>query len=70
MLIWLCYYNAIESTTIIAEQRDPRPQQMKTRPNTTAVDTETKEKKNLLTFRTPLVDRDFQQDTLTSTANP
>lgn len=41
---------------------------MKISPNTTAVDTKAKEE-NVLTLGRTQVDRDFQQDTLTSTAN-
>ena len=59
----------IESTAIAAQLYKPRLQQMKTRPNSAAVDTETKEE-NLLTITKPQVGRDLQRDTLISTVNP
>ena len=42
---------------------------MRTNPNSGAIDTGTKEEK-LLTFRRLPVDRDLQQESLASTANP
>jgi len=45
----------MEST---AEQHNPRLQQMRTSPNTEAMDAETKEEK-LLTLGMPLVDKDL-----------
>jgi len=59
----------MESTAIIAEWHNPGLQQTRTSPNAAAVDTETNEEK-LLTFSRPLVGKDLQQDTLTTSANP
>jgi len=42
---------------------------MRTSPNATAIDAETKEE-NLLTFKRPQAGRDLQQDTHASTDNP
>jgi len=55
----------MESTAIIVEWHNPRPQQTRTSPNAAAADTETKKLK-LLTFGRPQVHRDLPQDTLTS----
>ena len=54
-------YNTIESTAKTAEQQGPRLQQVRTCSNATAVGTEMKEEKKLLTFRRPQTDRDIQQ---------
>lgn len=47
-----------ESTAIIAVQHNPQLQQIRTSPNTAALDTETKEK--VLTFEGPPVGKDLQ----------
>ena len=59
----------MERIAITAERHNPRLQQRRTNPYTTAMDTEIKEEK-VLTFGRPQVGRDLQQDTPTSTANP
>jgi len=48
----------MESTAVIAKWYNPRLQQMGTSPNTTTMDTETKEGK-LLTFRRPQISKDL-----------
>lgn len=51
-----------ESTAIIALQHNPQLPQIRTSPNTAALDTETKEEQ-VLTFEGPPVGKDLQQDT-------
>jgi len=59
----------MESTAVAAGWQSLQLQQARINPSAAAIDTKTKEKK-LLTFRRPHIDRDLQQDILTSTANP
>jgi len=59
----------MENTAITAGQQSSRLQQARINPSAAAIETKTKEKK-LLTFRRPHIDRNLQQDILTSTANP
>lgn len=54
-----CICNVMESIAIVAEQHNPRLQQMRASPNAATMDAETKEEK-LLTFRRPLLHRDLQ----------
>ena len=58
----------MESIAMIAEWYNPRLQQIRTNPNTTAVDAEIKKEK-LLTFGRPQIHRNLQRDALTSTAS-
>ena len=50
----------MERTTITAEWHNPRLQQMRINSNAKAMDTETKEKKKLLTLERPQIGRDLQ----------
>jgi len=58
----------MESIAMIAERYNPRLQQIRTNPNTTAIDAEINKEK-LLTFGKPQIHKNPQRDALTSTAN-